>query len=455
MRIVGSDSPETWDGHAAKDEIRLAERATLGAMILDQYAATDVIAILTGADFSDPRHEHVWNAVTTLRAIGDTVDAVTVAKALADAGKLAAIGGGDYLHTLIATPPAPASGSHYAKIVKRASLSRQLTDLASGITQRAADLDPLKVIADTQNKLAGLLNTTAADSLVRFGSIAAQACDSIEQAAAAQSSDFAATGLPSGFNDLDRLLHGLGAGKLIIVAALSGGGKSVLLGDFYRTWTKHKIPCCMVTLEMGHEEVWRRQAAAACRIDHDRIQSGSLDDNDWSRLARWIGDTDDAPTWICDKPSMTLAELDALACRGAERYGWRGLVVDYAQKIKHRASTREREVAEIAAGLKEIARKTGMAVIAGAQLNREAAKRGAGVPKLSDMRESASLEHESDVALLIHRPDYEDKESPRAGEADFIIAKHRGGKSATVTVAAQLHFQRFVSIELPPDTRNH
>lgn len=252
-------------------------------------------------------------------------------------------------------------------------------------------------------------------------------------------------GLPTGIVELDELLDGLKPGRLIVAAGLAGAGKSVFLGDVFRAWMNLKCPSVMVTLEMTRDEVWRRQASAACTIDHKRITSGDLDDGDWTRLARWVGDTDDAPSWVCDRPRMSLHELEQLILAGVAEHGWQGAVVDYAQIIRHRASTREREVAEIAAGLKEIARRAEIPLVVGAQLNREATKRTGGVPKLSDMRESAALEHEADQAILVHRPDYDDDDSPRRGEADLIVAKNRGGPKDTVTVAAQFQWQRFKS----------
>jgi replicative DNA helicase len=429
------------------DQIHAAEQAVLGACLLNPAVHVEISITLTADDFADPRHRRIWDALHAVRSGGQPPDPITVATHLAAAGDLARIGGADYLHTLTAIVPNVLSGTHYAGHVKRASIRRQLATIGTRTTQRAADCDdPLELIATAQRALANLANGTAADSCVPFASIAETALDHIEEAGQAPGGP---VGLPTGYADLDDVLHGYQNGRLHLVAALSGAGKSVFLGDVYRTWMNHKIPCCLITLEMGREEVWRRQASAACRIAHHAINTGKLEDDDWSRLARWIGDTADAPAWICDKPKMTLAEVDALIMRGVEVHGWRGAIVDYTQIIRHNAATRERAVADIAAGLKETARRANIPVIAGAQLNRESNKRVGGVPKLSDLRESAALEHESDVVVLIHRPDYDDQESPRAGEADLIVAKNRGGAKDTVTVAAQMHFQRFVDLAMP------
>jgi replicative DNA helicase len=255
-------------------------------------------------------------------------------------------------------------------------------------------------------------------------------------------------GLPTGFVQLDEMLQGLRPGQLVVVGGLTGAGKSVLLGDFFRTWMNLKVPAALVTLEMTRDEVWLRQASAACSVDHKRLKAGQLTDIDWSKLARWVGNTDDAPSWVCDKPRMTLAEIDALTIIGVAEHGWQAVIVDYAQIVRHKAGTREREVAEIAAGLKEIARNAKIPVVVGAQLNREANKRISGAPKMSDLRESAALEHEADVAILVHRPDYDDPKSARVGEADFHVEKNRGGPKGVITVVAQMHFQRFQEFDI-------
>ncbi len=285
--------------------------------------------------------------------------------------------------------------------------------------------------------------------LVRWGDIAEGAIDNIERAG---QHDGGLTGLPTGIPELDEVTHGLQRGRLALIAGLSGAGKSVLLGDFFRAWMRQRVPSVLVSPEMGREEIWRRQAAASCRINHDALNGGRLFDEDWAKMARWIEDTAEAPSWVFDQVRVTLADLRALVLKGVAEFGWQGVVVDYAQKIVHKAGTREQEVAEVAAGLKELAREANVAMAVGAQINRESVKRTDKVPKLSDLRESARLEHEADVVVIVHRPDYDDAESPRAGEADLIVAKNRAGPRPVITVAAQLHFQRFVPFSEPEMT---
>jgi replicative DNA helicase len=312
-------------------------------------------------------------------------------------------------------------------------------------TPQAATPNDISTLATTPRRSAGRLG----DACVPWSLVTQPLLDDLEKVAEAPGT---LGGLPTGFTELDDMLHGLQKGRLYLVGALTGAGKSVFLGDLFRTWMTLQIPCCMISLEMGREEIAKRQAAAACRIDHGRLQSGDLADDDWTKLARWVGATDNAPAWICDKTAATIGDLSDLVQWGVAEHGWQAVIIDYAQKILAPGLTREQAVASIAVGLKTIAREADIPVIIGAQLNRESTKRPGGEPKLSDLRESAALEHEIDVGILIHRPDYDDPKSARVGEADLLVKKNRGGARGTVTVAAQLQWQRFVPLDASNST---
>jgi replicative DNA helicase len=282
-----------------------------------------------------------------------------------------------------------------------------------------------------------------ASSMSHWSDIGPSVLDRLE---AAGENPGALIGIPTGFAEIDGMLNGLQAGRLYLVGALTGGGKSVFLGDMFRTWIDLRIPACFISLEMDRDEIWLRQASAACEIEHGRLQSGQLTDTDWTKLARWVGHTDAAPAWVCDPPAASIGDLSAFVLHGVETYGWQVVIIDYAQKIVAPSNVnREQAVASIAVGLKKLAREASIPVVVGAQLNREANRRPGGEPRLSDLRESAALEHELDAGILIHRPDYDDPKHPRAGEADLLVKKNRAGRKGTVTVAAQLQYQRFRS----------
>jgi replicative DNA helicase len=175
-----------------------------------------------------------------------------------------------------------------------------------------------------------------------------------------------------------------------------------------------------------------------------------MSDDDWARLARRMGEVADAPLYIDDSPNLTMMEIRAKARRLKQRHDLRLVIVDYLQLMTSgkRVESRQVEVSEFSRSLKLLAKELEVPVVAISQLNRGPEQRTDKRPQLSDLRESGSIEQDADVVILLHRDDYYDKESPRAGEADFIVAKHRNGPTDTVTVAAQLHFSRFVDMAI-------
>ncbi len=204
------------------------------------------------------------------------------------------------------------------------------------------------------------------------------------------------------------------------------------------------------SLEMSKIEIVMRLLSAEARVPLHVLRSGQLSDDDWSKLARRMGEISEAPIFVDDTPSMNLMEIRAKARRLKQRHDLKLIVVDYLQLMTSpkRTESRQQEVADLSRGLKLLAKEVECPVIAVSQLNRGPEQRTDKRPQLSDLRESGSIEQDADVVILLHRDDYYDKESPRAGEADFIVAKHRNGPTDTVTVAAQLHLSRFVDMAI-------
>ncbi|BCJ59460.1 hypothetical protein Jiend_28820 [Micromonospora endophytica] len=204
------------------------------------------------------------------------------------------------------------------------------------------------------------------------------------------------------------------------------------------------------SLEMSKVEIVMRLLSAEARVPLHVLRSGQLSDDDWTKLARCMGEISEAPLFVDDTPSMNLMEIRAKARRLKQRHDLKLIVVDYLQLMTSpkRTESRQQEVADLSRGLKLLAKEVECPVIAVSQLNRGPEQRTDKRPQLSDLRESGSIEQDADVVILLHRDDYYDKESPRAGEADFIVAKHRNGPTDTVTVAAQLHLSRFVDMAI-------
>ena len=221
--------------------------------------------------------------------------------------------------------------------------------------------------------------------------------------------------------------------------------------DFVRAASvKNNLASAIFSLEMSKVEIVMRLLSAVARVPLHVLRSGQLSDDDWTKLARRMGEISEAPLFVDDTPSMTLMEIRAKARRLKQRHDLKLIVVDYLQLMTSpkRTESRQQEVAELSRGLKLLAKEIECPVVAVSQLNRGPEQRTDKRPQLSDLRESGSIEQDADVVILLHRDDYYDKESPRAGEADFIVAKHRNGPTDTITVAAQLHLSRFVDMAI-------
>jgi replicative DNA helicase len=258
-----------------------------------------------------------------------------------------------------------------------------------------------------------------------------------------------ALGVPTGFVDLDEVTNGLHPGQMIIIAARPGIGKSTLGLDLARSCSvRHGMSSVIFSLEMSRTEIVMRMLSAEAKIRLQDMRGGRMSDDDWTRLARRMSEISEAPLFIDDSPNMTMMEIRAKARRLKQRNDLKLIVVDYMQLMTSgkRVESRQQEVSEFSRQLKLLAKELEVPVVAISQLNRGPEQRTDKRPMLADLRESGSLEQDADMVVLIHRPDAWERDDPRAGEADLILAKHRAGPTATVTVAHQLHYSRFADL---------
>lgn len=429
-----------------------AEQSVLGGMLLSKDAIADVIEIVRATDFYRPAHALVFEAILDLYGRGDPADPVTLTASLTDAGTIGRVGGMAYLHDLVHAVPTAANAGYYARIVAERAVLRRLVEAGTRIVQlgygaaAAAGRDVDDVVDLAQQAVYDVTERRVSEDFQSLADVLQPTLDEIE---AIGSQGGVMTGVPTGFADLDGLLNGLHPGQLIVVAGRPGLGKSAMSLDCARhAAIRHGLASAIFSLEMSKVEIVMRVLAAESRVPLQVLRSGQLSDDDWTRLARRMGEISEAPLFLDDTPNMTLMEIRAKSRRLRQRHDLKLLVVDYLQLMTSpkRVESRQQEVSELSRGLKLLAKEIDCPVIAVAQLNRGPEQRNDKRPQLSDLRESGAIEQDSDVVILLHREDYYDKESPRAGEADFIVAKHRNGPTDTVTVAAQLHLSRFVDM---------
>jgi replicative DNA helicase len=422
-----------------------AEESVLGSMLLSKDAIAEVLELLREDDFYRPAHRTVYRSVLELYSHGDAVDAVTVAEDLRRNGALADIGGAPFLHTLVASVPTAANAGYYARIVKEAGVLRRLIDVGTQIVQLGFETpqDTERAIDIAESLVYQVAQGRITEDYHSLRDVLTGTLEAIERL---HEDHREITGIPTGFPALDRLTSGLQPSNLIIVAARPAVGKSTLGLDVARhASVRAGVPTVVFSLEMSRTELVQRLMCAECTVDMQRLRTGRMEESDWTRLTRSLGKLADAPLYIDDSPGTTMMEIRAKCRRLKQRHGLGLVVVDYLQLMQpsKRFENRQQEVSEISRSLKLLAKELEVPVIAISQLSRQTEARSDRRPMLSDLRESGALEQDSDVVLFIYRDELYDPESPRKGEADLILAKHRNGPTDTVTVTFQGQYSRF------------
>ncbi|MDQ3616236.1 MAG: replicative DNA helicase [Actinomycetota bacterium] len=425
-----------------------AEQSVLGSMLLSKDAIADVVETVRGTDFYRPAHETIFDVVVDLYGRGEPADPVTVSAELQRRGELTRIGGAPYLHTLSASVPIAANAGYYAEIVREKAILRRLVDAGTRIAQMgySGEGQVDEVVDRAQAEVYGVTDKRTSEDYLPLSDIMESALDEIE---AISNRDGEMVGVPTGFADLDELTNGLHGGQMVIVAARPAVGKSTLGLDICRSASiRHNMASVIFSLEMTRNEITMRLLSAEAKIPLNHMRNGHMNDEDWAKLARKMGEVSSAPFFIDDSPNMTMMEIRAKARRLKQRHDLRLIVIDYLQLMTSgkKVESRQIEVSEFSRQIKLLAKELNVPVVALSQLNRGPEQRSDKRPMMSDLRESGAIEQDSDMVILLHREDVYEKESARPGEADLIVAKHRNGPTRDVTVAFQGHYSRFVDM---------
>ncbi|MFC5889713.1 replicative DNA helicase [Kitasatospora aburaviensis] len=427
-----------------------AEQSVLGGMLLSKDAIGDVIEMLKPRDYYRPAHELIHAAIVDLYAKGEPADPITVAAELTKRGELQRAGGAPYLHTLVNTVPTAANAEYYAEIVHERAVLRRLVEAGTRIAGMGyaaeGDIDDITQAAHSA-LFDAVSERTAAASSAPIGDDIEGFYDDLDNTKSGE-----LVGLSTGLADLDALTTGLLPGQMIVIGARPAIGKSTLALDWLRACSIHQgLPSVFFSLEMGRKEITQRTFSAEARVALHHIKGGTITDDDLHRLARRTPDIKAAPLEIDDSPELTALEIRTRSRRLAQKHGGLGLVVvDYLQLMQSggskRFNNRQEEVSDMSRNLKLLAKELECPVVALSQLNRGPVQRTEKQPQLSDLRESGAIEQDADIVILLHREDAYDKETPRAGEIDLHVAKHRGGPTATITAAFQGHYSRIVDM---------
>lgn len=420
-----------------------AEQSVLAACLLNRDAMDEVATRLSAEDFFRPAHRIIFEAMMNLHLRNLPIDQISLAENLKSSGQLEAAGGKSYLVDLADNTFALTNWLTHTDIVKRMSIQRGLIYAATEITALAYDApdDLNEVVEEAEKTLFGVTEKRVSSSFTSITGLLDDAFAEITHLAEQKSH---ITGVPTGFRDVDNLLHGLRGGDLIILAARPGVGKTSFALNLALNAAKAGNPTAFFSLEMSSSQLVQRVMCSEAKIKLESVRSGSLTEADWQALADALGRLSGLELYIDDTPSLSILEARAKARRELRGKSNGLIVVDYLQLMQppqvRRDGNRAVEVGEISRGLKVLAKEMDMPVLALSQLSRAIEQRGRSKrPMLSDLRESGSIEQDADIVMFIDRSmDEAEAESdgrPEMGTANLIVAKHRNGATRDITLA--------------------
>ena len=413
---------------------REAEEAVVGAVLINPEVYYDVAQFLQADDFYIHRHKWIWEAFTSLHEQRIQIDLLTINEELDRKGQLAEIGGPAYLTALINQVPTSLNAESYGHIVESHSIRRKMINAANSIASMAYNEDSTvdNVMDEAEKAVFNVSERRLRHDLQPISAVLSEYYDRIDDLAKRDEEIF---GVPTGFIDLDKMLGGLQPSDLLIIAGRPGQGKTgFLLSVAKNAALTHKKHVAIFSLEMSNEQVVQRLIAQETGIDSQRLRTGKLQENEWPLFAHAVEVMSDTHIFLDDTPAITPLQLRTKCRRLHLEHHLDLIIVDYLQLMggDTRNENRVQEVSYISRNLKVLARELNVPVLAAAQLSRAVEQRSDKRPVLSDLRESGSLEQDSDIVMFIYRPDQYEKDTVKQNVAEIIIAKHRNGPVGSV-----------------------
>jgi replicative DNA helicase len=431
-----------------------AECGVLGSIIIDPEAIVQVADFLHPDDFYRDAHRNIYEIILHLYEQHEPADFITICDELERRNKLEDVGGASYITSLINQVPTSGNVEYYGRIVERTSILRRLIHAAGQIAAIAYEEGDADVALDKAEQLIfGISQKHARSDFSLLRDILSEYMDKLDQLHERRGT---IVGVPTGFTDLDRLTGGLQKSDLIILAARPAVGKTSLsLSLAHNAAVKYQQSIAVFSLEMSKEQLVQRLLSMDAGIDQHRLRTGWIEDDEWERIVYSMGTLSEANIWIDDTAGISTVEMRSKARRLHAQHGIDLIIVDYLQLMQatignKRNENRVQEISEVSRSLKALARELNIPVLALAQLSRAVESRQSKVPQLSDLRESGSLEQDSDLVMFIYRDDVYNPESERKNIADVIVAKHRNGPIGEVSLYFQASQTRFRDLELNP-----
>lgn len=427
----------------------IAEQHVIGGLLLNPMAVDKVGDILTARDFSSRNHGRIYSAVADLAANGEGIDVFTVSDLLEKRGELNAVGGLAKLGEMVKSVPGTANIEHYARVVRNASLERQLLAATSEIAELVRNPGDTRAKLDKAQAMIGAI----AEEGSRIGPVLAKNLlpglvnylqDMLER-------EGEVIGQPTGFTDFDSMTSGLQETDLIIVAGRPSMGKTTFAMNIAEhVAVQAKKPVAVFSLEMSAQQLLMRASASMGRIPFQRVRAAKMDESEWARFTGATGRLMDSRLFIDETPGLTIMELRTRARRLHREHGLGLVVLDYLQLMGGDGENRVNVVSEISRGLKLLAKELRVPVIALSQLNRSVEARQIKRPIMSDLRESGAIEQDADLIAFLYRDEVYNEHSNAKGTAEVIIGKQRNGPLGMVRLTANLDICRFDNYAGPP-----
>ncbi|WP_412733105.1 replicative DNA helicase [Minisyncoccus archaeiphilus] len=428
-----------------------AEKGLLGSLMLDKDSIIKVADVLRPEDFYKTAHRNIYKVIEDLFNQGEPIDLISVSSKLKEREELESIGGVAYLTELINCVPTASHVQTYAQIVQKKRVLRDLIDAGQDIAMMGYDeeQDPDHLLDRAESKIFGITQKSMTSAFLPIKPYLEGAFERIDKLSKERG---ALRGVTTGFNGLDAMLSGLQKSDLIILAARPAMGKSSLSLDIAKNVAlKEKKAVGLFSLEMAKDQLIDRMISSESNIDSWKIRQGMLshETDDFDRLQQALGVLSEAPIYIDDTCNCTVLQMKAMARRLQASHDLGLIVIDYLQLIEptnHNISSVQ-QVTEISRSLKIMARELNVPILALSQLSRAVEQRTPKVPRLSDLRESGSLEQDADIVMFIYREEAYHEDTPRKGIADIIIAKHRNGPIGRVEVGFDKQKASFRNLE--------
>jgi len=422
-----------------------AEMCLLASMMLDKELIGQIVSLIDRDTFYQADHQIVFDVLLKLYEQGRPIDAVIVYEELSKRNLLDEIGGKGYIAQILNTVPSAAHGAHYAGIIREKALLRQLIAASNDILRDAyAPHESAEIVLEkAEREIFKIAERKVGQNMVEMEKVLHEVFEMIENRGQ--------RGTETGFSELDDVMNGLQNGEMIIVAARPSMGKTAFaMNVVEHIAADQKLPCAIFSLEMSKQQLAQRMLCSRGQIDAHKLRKGMLNSQEYTKLASVVGELAKAPIWVDDSPGLRPLELRAKARRLKLQHDIKCIVVDYMQLMDNPGrENRQQEISEISRGIKAVARELSIPVICLSQLNRASEGRDGHRPRMSDLRESGSIEQDADVIMLLHREDYYRMSEPDFQPdniAEVIIAKQRNGPTGTIKLTFLNKTTRFENL---------